>query len=102
MRTWGILLPSAFAAAEPSGAEASGLAKVRTKLERVSQLVRYGFINGLRGFVTIEQSDTLQTTALQIDDGKIVAICVPSHERAVRPAAQAVLRRERGWFQPDR
>jgi RNA polymerase sigma-70 factor, ECF subfamily len=37
--------------------------------------VRYGFINGLPGFVTIE-ADTLQTTALQIDDGKIVAIYV--------------------------
>jgi len=27
----------------------------------------------LPGFVTVEQNDTLQTTALQIDDGKIVA-----------------------------
>jgi RNA polymerase sigma-70 factor (ECF subfamily) len=44
--------------------------------EHMSQLLRYGFINGLPGFVTIEQGDTLQTTALQIDDGKIVAIYV--------------------------
>lgn len=42
----------------------------------MSQLVRYGFINGLPGFVTIEEGDTLQTTALQIEDGKIVAIYV--------------------------
>jgi RNA polymerase sigma-70 factor (ECF subfamily) len=42
----------------------------------MSRLVRYGLINGLPGFVTIEQDDTLQTTALQIEDGKIVAIYV--------------------------
>ena len=44
--------------------------------EHMSQLLRYGFINGLPGFVTIEHGDTLQTTALQIDDGKIVAVYV--------------------------
>jgi RNA polymerase sigma-70 factor, ECF subfamily len=43
---------------------------------KMSRLVRYSFINGLPGFVTIEQDDTLQTTALQIEDGKIVAIYV--------------------------
>jgi RNA polymerase sigma-70 factor (ECF subfamily) len=42
----------------------------------MSRLVRYGFINGLPGFVTIEEGDTLQTTALQIEDGKIAAIYV--------------------------
>jgi RNA polymerase sigma-70 factor, ECF subfamily len=44
--------------------------------EKMSRLVRYGLINGLPGFVTSEQDDTLQTTALQIEDGKIVAIYV--------------------------
>lgn len=44
--------------------------------ERPSRMVRYGFINGLPGFVTIEQDDTLQTTALQIENGKVVAIYV--------------------------
>ena len=44
--------------------------------EKMSRIVRYGFVNGLPGFVTIEQDDTLQTTALQIEDGKIVAIYV--------------------------
>lgn len=44
--------------------------------EKMSRIVRHGFINGLPGFVTIEQDDTLQTTALQIEDGKIVAIYV--------------------------
>jgi RNA polymerase sigma-70 factor, ECF subfamily len=44
--------------------------------ENMSRLVRYGFINGLPGFVTVEHGNTLQTTALQIEDGKIVAIYV--------------------------
>lgn len=44
--------------------------------ETMSRLVRYGFVNGLPGFVTIEKGDTLQTTALQIDGGRIVAIYV--------------------------
>jgi RNA polymerase sigma-70 factor (ECF subfamily) len=42
----------------------------------MSRLVRYGLINGLPGFVTIEKDQTLQTTALQIEDGKVVAIYV--------------------------
>jgi hypothetical protein len=42
----------------------------------MSRIVRYGFINGLPGFVTIEPDDTLQTNALEIEDGKIVAIYV--------------------------
>jgi RNA polymerase sigma-70 factor, ECF subfamily len=42
----------------------------------MSRLMRYGLINGLPGFVTVEQGGVLQTTALQIEDGKIVAIYV--------------------------
>jgi RNA polymerase sigma-70 factor (ECF subfamily) len=42
----------------------------------MSRMLRYGFVNGLPGFVTIEQDGILQTTALQIEDGKIVAIYV--------------------------
>ena len=42
--------------------------------ESMSRMVRYAFINGLPGFVTIERDDTLQTTALEIDqDGSIAA-----------------------------
>lgn len=41
----------------------------------MSQLVRYSFINGLPGFVTIEQG-ILQTTALEIENGKVTAIYV--------------------------
>jgi RNA polymerase sigma-70 factor (ECF subfamily) len=52
----------------------AGLAHVFA--EQMSRIVRYGFINGLPGFVTIEQGDILQTTALQIEDGKVVGIYV--------------------------
>jgi RNA polymerase sigma-70 factor, ECF subfamily len=55
--------------------------------EQMSQLVRYGFINGLPGFVTIEQDDTLQTTALQIEDNKIVAIYVTRNPDKLRHLA---------------
>jgi len=51
-------------------------ALARIFAEKMSRIVRYGFINGLPGFVTIEGDDTLQTTALQIEDGRVVAIYV--------------------------
>ena len=41
-----------------------------------SQLVRTGFVNGLPGFVTLEADGELQTTALDIEDGKIAAIYI--------------------------
>jgi RNA polymerase sigma-70 factor (ECF subfamily) len=41
-----------------------------------SRLVRYGLINGLPGFVTVEAGDILQTTALQIEDNRIIAVYV--------------------------
>jgi RNA polymerase sigma-70 factor (ECF subfamily) len=41
-----------------------------------SKLVRVGLINGLPGFVTLESDGELQTTALEIEDGKIAAIYV--------------------------
>jgi RNA polymerase sigma-70 factor (ECF subfamily) len=44
--------------------------------KQMSRILRYGLINGLPGFVTIEPDNVLQTTALQIEDGKIVAIYV--------------------------
>ena len=43
---------------------------------RASKLVRAGFVNGLPGFVTLEADGELQTTALDIEDGKIAAIYV--------------------------
>jgi RNA polymerase sigma-70 factor, ECF subfamily len=47
-------------------------------------VLRYGFINGLPGFVTIERGDTLQTTALQIEDGKITAVYVTRNPDKLR------------------
>jgi RNA polymerase sigma-70 factor (ECF subfamily) len=41
-----------------------------------SQLVRVGFINGLPGFISLEADGELQTTALEIEHGKIAAIYV--------------------------
>jgi RNA polymerase sigma-70 factor (ECF subfamily) len=41
-----------------------------------SKLVRTGFINGLPGFVTLESDGELQTTALDVEGGKITAIYV--------------------------
>jgi len=50
----------------------------------MSRLVRYGFVNGLPGFVTVEQNGTLQTTALQIESGKIVAVYVTRNPDKLR------------------
>jgi RNA polymerase sigma-70 factor, ECF subfamily len=41
-----------------------------------SRLVRYGFINGLPGFITVERGGILQTTALEIEPGAVVAIYI--------------------------
>ncbi len=41
-----------------------------------SKLARTGFVNGLPGFVTLEADGELQTTALDIEGGKIAAIYV--------------------------
>jgi RNA polymerase sigma-70 factor (ECF subfamily) len=41
-----------------------------------SKLVRAGFVNGLPGFVTLEADGELQTTALEIEDGKVAAIYI--------------------------
>jgi RNA polymerase sigma-70 factor (ECF subfamily) len=41
-----------------------------------SRLLRYGFINGLPGFVSLEADGELQTTALDVEGDRIVAIYV--------------------------
>ncbi|ABF89067.1 RNA polymerase sigma-70 factor, ECF subfamily [Myxococcus xanthus DK 1622] len=41
-----------------------------------SQLVHEGFIDGLPAFVTLEKDGTLQTTALDIEDGRVATIYV--------------------------
>ncbi|MBS0340252.1 MAG: sigma-70 family RNA polymerase sigma factor [Proteobacteria bacterium] len=45
-------------------------------LKAGSTLVRTAFINGLPGFITLEADGELQTTALEIVDGKVAAIFV--------------------------
>jgi len=44
--------------------------------KHASKLVRIGFVNGLPGFITLEGDGEIQTTALEIEDGKIAAIYV--------------------------
>jgi RNA polymerase sigma-70 factor (ECF subfamily) len=41
-----------------------------------SQLLRIAFVNGLPGFITLEADGEIQTTALEIEDGKVTAIYV--------------------------
>ena len=41
-----------------------------------STFVRAGFVNGLPGFITMEADGELQTTALEIEEGKIAAIYI--------------------------
>jgi RNA polymerase sigma-70 factor (ECF subfamily) len=61
-----------------------GLEAVMALHERLARLfttspsrhLGYGLINGLPGFVTIEEGAVLQTTALQIDDGRITGVYV--------------------------
>lgn len=55
-----------------------------------SRLARYGFINGLPGFITIERGDILQTTALQIEDGRIVAVYVMRNPDKLRHVADTL------------
>lgn len=55
--------------------------RLHTYLARIfkaheSRMIRYGLINGLPGFISLEQSGILQTTALQVEDGKIAAVYV--------------------------
>ncbi len=41
-----------------------------------SKLLRVGFVNGLPGFITMEADGEIQTTALEIEGGKVAAIYV--------------------------
>jgi RNA polymerase sigma-70 factor, ECF subfamily len=52
-----------------------------------SRLVRHARINGLPGFVTVEGDGTVQTTALQVEDGKVVAIYIVRNPDKLRHLA---------------
>jgi RNA polymerase sigma-70 factor (ECF subfamily) len=56
-----------------------------------SRLVRYGFINGLPGFVTVERGGILQTTALEIEHGGVVAIYVVRNPDKLKHMADTLL-----------
>ncbi|WP_173370395.1 sigma-70 family RNA polymerase sigma factor [Methylocystis sp. SC2] len=59
-----------------------------------SRLIRYGVISGLPGFVSIEAEGVLQTTALQIEQGKVVGLYVtrnPDKLRHLRMFSQEVM-----------
>lgn len=45
-------------------------------LKNGSALVQVGFVNGLPGFVTKEADGHLQTTALEIEEGRVIAIYI--------------------------
>ncbi|WP_422057026.1 sigma-70 family RNA polymerase sigma factor [Sphingomonas sp.] len=49
-----------------------------------SHLVRAGFVNGLPGFVTMEADGEIQTTALEIDGDRIVAIYITRNPDKLR------------------
>lgn len=49
-----------------------------------SRLVRTGFVNGLPGFVTMEGDGEIQTTALEIEDGQVVAIYITRNPDKLR------------------
>lgn len=51
---------------------------------RPSQLIRYAMIDGLPGFITIEEATTVQTTALNVEQGKVVAIYVTRNPDKLR------------------
>jgi RNA polymerase sigma-70 factor (ECF subfamily) len=53
-------------------------------VEHPSRLLRYVHIDGLPGFITIESGNVVQTTALHIDDGKIIGIYVTRNPDKLR------------------
>ena len=55
-----------------------------------SRLLRYASINGLPGFVTMEHGGILQTTALEIEDGRVVAIYVTRNPDKLKHVAETV------------
>jgi RNA polymerase sigma-70 factor (ECF subfamily) len=67
-----------------------GLAKIYAA--NMSRILRFGVINGLPGFVTLERHDVVQATALQIEGDKIVAIYAMRNPEKLRhldlPAVQ--------------
>lgn len=57
-----------------------------------SCLVRYAIIDGLPGFVTVEAGNVIQTTALRIEGGMVVAVYVTRNPDKLRNVAAGVAR----------
>jgi RNA polymerase sigma-70 factor (ECF subfamily) len=74
-----------FSGIEPVVKFHANLARVFADIP--SRLVRYGLINGLPGFVTYEHDAIYQTTALQIEDGKITAVYIVRNPDKLRHLA---------------
>jgi RNA polymerase sigma-70 factor, ECF subfamily len=55
-----------------------------------SRLVRFCLVNGLPGFVSMEGGDILQTTALEIEDGRVVAVYVMRNPDKLRHLANSM------------
>lgn len=69
----------------------AALAKLYAK--QPSRILRFGLVNGLPGFVTVEQENVLQSTALEIEESRIVAVYVvrnPDKLTRLAPLASAV------------
>ncbi|WP_457584306.1 sigma-70 family RNA polymerase sigma factor [Ensifer canadensis] len=60
--------------------------------ETMSRLVRYDFINGLPGFITIEDGEILQTTALEIEHDRIAAIYVTRNPEKLKHLPETLRR----------
>lgn len=61
---------------EPVLGASAFMARYEQFPKNASELVRVGFVNGLPGYITLEADGELQTTALEIEDGKIAVIYV--------------------------
>lgn len=59
-------------------------------MENPSRLVRYGMVNGLPGFVTMERGDIRQTTALEVDQDRIHAIYVVRNPDKLRHVSETL------------
>ncbi|HEY8945188.1 MAG TPA: hypothetical protein VIM73_13045, partial [Polyangiaceae bacterium] len=58
--------------------------------ERGSTLIRCALINGLPGFVTREADGVLQTTALEVVDGKITGVYIVRNPDKLRHLEESV------------
>ncbi|GMU06030.1 sigma-70 family RNA polymerase sigma factor [Corallococcus caeni] len=66
----------------------AGVSRIATV--RAAQLVYEGTIDGLPAYVTMEADGTLQTTALAIEDGRIVALYVTRNPDKLKGIRRAV------------